>query len=338
MKRLLILILFCSPLTSISGQVQNAVFTHNFKSKQAQSIIITKITEYCQDVLKYSVSEDNNKVILGNIKDFYATRSSNEKRIYSASLIMKYSFDGNTVLFDIHIPSVEETIIICDRTQKETTNIFTYESMQNIVGGKLNSITNNIVNQIRNYISKGEKANPLKFNTPDWVKLKYIPEDDYVSYYSIIKSDQNLSRSELYLIAENFFTYAYRSGKAVIETRDPERCIITGKGTYANIKRAHNSFLGYTDTYSLPHILTIECRDGRIRATVTIQHFDINRAGSKYVKSEVFSENVTSFKPFGNVYGEAIIISAEKKIKEEFQDLKKAIEEGNSIVQTLDNW
>ena len=122
--------------------------------------------------------------------------------------------------------------------------------------------------------------------------VNYIVSDNSVSYYAILKSEKGLSKEELYRIAENYFTYNYRSGKDVIQSKDPERFSITGSGVYGDVNHIHSWGTGIDEDYSAPHVITIECRDGRVRVSVTISVLDVIRHGNRYIKSGSYTVNI----------------------------------------------
>lgn len=91
-----------------------------------------------------------------------------------------------------------------------------------------------------------------------------------VSYTKVI-TVEGKTASELYSIADNYFTYNYVDANSVVQTQDKEAGTIIGKGLY-------DEFYKYTDGLgfiycSAVHILRIDCKDGRIRVILTIPNY-----------------------------------------------------------------
>ena len=102
---------------------------------------------------------------------------------------------------------------------------------------------------------------------------QYTISDAGLTYTKIITVDGKTA-SQLYSIADNYFTYNYVDANSVIQTQDREAGTIIGKGLYHN-------FLTYTDGFgniicSAPHILRIDCKDGRIRVILTMQEYKLH--------------------------------------------------------------
>ena len=158
-----------------------------------------------------------------------------------------------------------------------------------------------------------------------------------MSYFTVIQSDKGLSKKDLYKIFENYFTYAYRSGKAVIENKNPDDCTIIAKGVY---KKVHN--WGGQEIYDVSHIINVQCRDGRVRISITVGDYDINRVHtSPFVPEPHITRNIADYKPFGSKSDEEMdecLKKVEALIIAQFLDMKKAIEEGNPGVDNLDDW
>ena len=341
MKRLSSIVCLFIIGCAVYAQDNTLAFKHQFTTKQSPSVTIDKITKYCEDILGFEVSGDNQEIIQGDLKNFHSERLKKEKKSFSASVKMTYRFEGNKVIFEVVVPSVSVRKIVCDRSQKETNDSPTTDEEWGTARWRLDSITDDIVEHFRDYVNRNKTENPIDFKVPEWMDFQYIVDDHSISYFKVLKSERDLSKEDLYKVAEDYFTYAYRSGKSVIQSRDPERCVIIGKGIYGDIHREGHSSLAYSETFSVPHILTLECRDGRVRATFSIQELDVERSGNKYVRADSFHVSALDYEPFGKNDedgGVETIKKAESRIAAQFAEIQKAINEGNTSLETMDEW
>lgn len=112
----------------------------------------------------------------------------------------------------------------------------------------------------------------------DSIKLKYgidcnfIIENNDLIFSKVIKTDGNLSKDEIFTKVQAFFAYNYNSAKHVIQVSDKEQGLIIGKGLYADLNEWVDSGFGIRYKLSTEHIAKVECKDGRIRAIVTINN------------------------------------------------------------------
>ncbi len=116
-----------------------------------------------------------------------------------------------------------------------------------------------------------------------------------VSYTKVIPVEGKTA-SELYSIADNYFTYNYVDANSVVQTQDREAGTIIGKGLY-------DEFYKYTDGFgfiycSAVHILRIDCKDERIRVILTIPNYHFH--GIKTSSRPAFDRdtNITETYPF----------------------------------------
>lgn len=123
--------------------------------------------------------------------------------------------------------------------------------------------------------------------------------------------------------------------KAKIERRDPEKCLIAGNGLFSNIYKVEDE---YEDDiiYSVPHIFSVQCRDGRVRASITISGIDVFSAGiNKSYKGVV--DNL----PFGQQtdFGiETAIYKAEQMFMVQVAYLNEALQKGLSSHDFMEEW
>jgi hypothetical protein len=102
-------------------------------------------------------------------------------------------------------------------------------------------------------------------------------ENGYVTYQKVVDG-LNLSKTELYNRAMDYFVHNYGDINSVIQDRDVVNGIIIGKGVF---KKIHflNEALQNTVIDTL-HILEVEVKDDKARITITLTHYDeIMRGG-----------------------------------------------------------
>lgn len=110
----------------------------------------------------------------------------------------------------------------------------------------------------------------------DSLKLQYsidcnfVVENNDLIFSKVIKTDSTLSRDEIFTKVQSFFAYNYNSAKHVIQVSDKEQGVIIGKGFYADFNEWVDSGFGIRYKLSTEHIAKVECKDGRIRAILTI--------------------------------------------------------------------
>jgi len=283
---------------------------------------------------------ESGESFLREIKSFYFLRKGNTKEVYSTLLDLSYEIVDKRVTLCFSFHDIERNRILCDRTQASSIERLSSSEVSNVIKSKLDEISQIYTDGIQEYIKKRSfsKVN-LKTDVPSWVLLPYIVESNAVSYFQVLQSEKGLSKEQLYHIAENYFTYSYHNGKAVIQTRDPENCVIVGKATLPDAHIYHG-FAG-TERYTVPFIIRIECRDGRARAIITISDYEIHHVGGTMVPGWDFTRNVAHYIPFGTENDEEMVECIDKLepiFLAIFLEIKKAIDEGNTSVEIIDEW
>ncbi len=313
------------------SQIGRVTFKHQFTTRKSTFITSQKVSEYLVQYMNYS-QIPNEPGYTGAISSIFPERDRSKKSIHSCTIEVYYRIEGKRVIFDISYSDIAKHEVLCDKSQTRIDTPLEASTISKDLRGHLDYISDDLVDHIRDYVNKDEREVSKHFITPIWWFLSYIVDDGSISYYSVINSEKNLTKEELYNIAENFFTYQYRSGKAVIENKDPERFVITGKGTYAGL--AAVSISDVTIHYEAPHIITIQCRDGRVRATITLSTMDASTRAFQDVR-------ILEYEPFTDREFEGLeraLIAAEGRIAKQFIQLKDAIDNGLTSLDTMEDW
>ena len=292
--------------------------------------------EYLTTVLDLKAQEEAESYS-GILKDMYIVREGKYKNRYSVDYTVAPVVQPGKLILNIYANEIIQDAIICDRTQKNEIIRKPASALSGNLQEMFKDFTHDLSDCVKNYIKYGQKRIPKKAGLEYWYTLNYIVEPSSVSYFTVIQSDKGLSKVDLYKIFENYFTYAYRSGKTVIENKNPDDCTIIAKGVYNKI---HN--WGGQEIYDISHIINVQCRDSRVRVSITIGDYDINRVHtSAFVPEPHITRNIADYKPFGSKSDEEMdecLIKVEALIIAQFLDMKKAIEEGNPGVDNFDDW
>lgn len=244
------------------------------------------------------------------------------------------------ITLEFCIDGIKQSSTVCDQTQKQTITSLSKNEVFIGLEKAITDMTKDFTDCLRDYIKEGKESVPRPKGKPDWAELNYIVGNNTVSYYKVLNSKNNLSKEGLYKIFENYFTYAYGSGKAVIENKNPQDCSIVAKGIYADI---HNYFSGWgsIENYDVKHIVNIQCREGRARVTITIGDYNIHVKNNKSFRSSDFTRNIAAYEPFGREKDKEMtecLMKLERLIILQIGEMQKAIDEGNTAVDTIDNW
>jgi inorganic pyrophosphatase len=304
--------------------------TYKFGVKGSVKNPYEKIEEYVVGILGFEKVEGASNTYTGNIPALATYRKGDRKMLYSGDVTVKFTYDGYTVTGVFSYPYIIETVTICDNNQTVIENHLQKADMTKAVFKQVDHYTEDHMDQIRNYVNRQNRDLPSTPDLTTFMKMQYTVEDEQVSYYSIIPSKNNLTAAQLYAIAERWYTYSYRSGKAVIEVRDKDNYIITGKGIYERI------FDDDGHKVDFPHIFSIQCRDGRVRAVVSIGLIDWRDEDGDFHRVKI-----VDYQPFGDdkeKWSMKSIEEAEKIIAEQFAELQKAFDEGLNAVENKDDW
>lgn len=274
------------------------------------------------------------------LKSFFFRREGKTKEVFTTVVDLSYEIVDKRVKLGFSFHDISRNRILCDRTQASSIEILSSSAISTDIKSRLEEIAQTYAVGIQEYLKKKSFFKiDLETDVPSWVLLPYIVESNAVSYYQVLQSENGFSKEQLYHIAENYFTYSYQNGKAVIQTRDPENCVIVGKATLSDV-HVYYGFAG-TEKYTVPFILRIECRDGRARAIITISDYEIHHVGGTMVPGWDFTRNVAHYIPFGTEDDEEMVECIDKLepiFLSIFLEIKKAIDEGNTSVEAIDEW
>lgn len=300
-------------------------------------MVSQQLENYMERIIKLAPADIEGNYS-GTFDSLYYTRKGINKYIYSIDYKIHPLIKPGKVTLDYWITGISRYSIVCDQTQKQSFSSLEVNRMSNELKEAFLDIANNFADCIRDYLKKGVEESPKLIKRPYWYPLSYIVADNNVSYFTILHSQKGLSKEQLYKVLENYFTYAYGSGKAVIENKNPQDCSIIAKGLYADIHR----YSGWAfENYDVKHIISIQCRDGRVRITITIGDYDIHKKGKQMFGPTDYTRNIAAYEPFGSEQDkemEECLKKLELRIISQFKDMQKAIDEGNTAVDTLDNW
>ena len=327
MKR--ILLLFVLLVISISGWSQ-ITLTHRFGVRANVPNASERVDKYVVDILGFDRVEGEPYTYTGYIPGLASDRKGNKKMLYGGNVTLKCTIEGASVEGTFTYPYIIEKVTTCDEKQSVVENHLQKADLSRSVMREIKHYTDDYMDHIRYYVNGLSESLPDSATDRLYMNMPYIVEADKVTYYSVIPSKNNLSASELYTIAERWYTYSYRSGKAVIEVRDRDNFIITGKGIYPDVDDEDDQKVDF------PHIFSIQCRDGRARAIVSIgliDWLDDDR--------DLHHISVLDYEPFGDKREKWCIDSieeVEKLIADQFANLQKSFDEGLNAVDNKNDW
>lgn len=329
------IIAFCSCISLCAQNPSEYKYSTSIKKgteesvRQAISVYFTTLPNHHE-----SSSSDSFE---GYIEDFVCSRSGINKSCYSIEYTVSFDIIKGKGYLSFMLKSIKESRTVCDLSQRKEELDISMNSIPQVVSDAFKYISKNIADNVWTFLKKGEKSALVLQKKPAWFDLSYIVEPHSVTYFTVIRSQKNLSKEDLYKVFENYFTYAYRSGKAVIENKNPEDCSILAKGIF---KEIHN--WGNQELYDVSHIVNVQCRDGRARVSFTLGDYDIRRVHtSAFVPDPHFTRNITDYEPFGAQKDEEMVECLEKLeglVMIQFKDMQKAIDEGNTGIETLEDW
>ena len=178
----------------------------------------------------------------------------------------------------------------------------------------------------------------------------YVVEDNGdVSFYKVLTCKDGKTKDALFNIVESYFAYNYNDGKSVIQTTNREKYYIVGSGIYADIHEETNSFVGWAMLYSVPHVIRIDCKDGKVRAIITVSVYKIRKSNWMYRNRDVeyFDERISANYPIApqskpnkltnsEERGEEAYKALKIRIDAQFNAIEDAINQGNSVLENED--
>ena len=179
---------------------------------------------------------------------------------------------------------------------------------------------------------------------------EYVIEDDgSISFHRVIQSQDNKSKDELFPLIEAYFAYSYNDGKSVIQTVNKERSYIIGSGIYSEFDTELNEMFGRKYIYSTPHVIRIDCKDGRIRVIITVTKYDIRESNWMNENRDVsrYSSIISTEYPFipakkanrlssKEERWESVYNKLRERIVNQFAEIERTINQGNSILENED--
>jgi hypothetical protein len=163
-------------------------------------------------------------------------------------------------------------------------------------------------------------------------------ENGYITYQKVVDG-LNLTKTELYNRAMDYFVHNYGDVNSYIENRDVVNGIIIGKGVFKKV-HVFNEVLQniIIDTW---HVLEVEVKDGRARITITLTNYDeIVRGGELpgnhylYPISTQYPFNPNSYQ---KVLYEQAFYKSHLKALETIDSVERALK-GDSIKKKNENW
>ena len=310
-------------------------YSMSFK-KGTEETVKQQLKQYLCSVSGITES-DSSDSFNGHIEGITYSRSGLNKSIYSIDYRIIEEIKPGKIFLYYTLDGIKENRTVCDRSQSIDDHLVSIEDVPQFVDVAFGEASSKISECAWRFIKSGQNTTPVLQKIPYWYGLNYVVEPHAVTYYAVLQSKNNLSKEALFKILENYFTYAYKSGKAVIENKDPEECSIIAKGIY---KEIHN--WGNQELYDVSHIINVQCRDGRVRVSFTLDDYDIRRVHvSAFTGDPNFTRNIAEYEPFGNEKDKEMVECLEKveiMIMAQFVEIQKAINEGNNAVDALDDW
>lgn len=190
----------------------------------------------------------------------------------------------------------------------------------------------------------------LLFNAFAQDEKEYVIENDgSLSFSKVIRSNDNKTKEELFPLLEAYFAYSYNDGKSVIQTINKEQFYIIGSGVYGSFDEETDSMFGRKMIYSTPHVIRIDCKDGRIRVIITVSKYDIRDSNWMDSNKDVrnYSNAIGELYPIIPAKKENKLSAAEKRwasvfenlksvINKQFEAIEATINKGNSILENTE--
>lgn len=175
-----------------------------------------------------------------------------------------------------------------------------------------------------------------------------VEEDGSLSFLKVIECKTEKSKEELFILVQNYFSYNYNDGKSVIQTTNNEQFFIIGSGLYSEYSTQTDSAFGRTLKFSTPHVIRIDCKDGRIRVIITVSQYSIrdsnwttDRDVKNYSRPIRYEYPLVEQRKPNRLTAEerrfeAVFNRLKEKINNQFDSIEKTINSGNSILENAD--
>lgn len=172
----------------------------------------------------------------------------------------------------------------------------------------------------------------------DKVKDEWVLDEKGNVTFSKVIEIGDVDKGELYTRALSYFTYNYNSGDDVIQVKDKEKGLIIGKGIYPDI---HIGGVLIISTFSIPHILRVDIKDGKVRVIITIQEYKVKVSDGKSIPNYntfLVSERFPFAKDAQKKIMCNVIYKTVQRVKESFASIEKSLKEGNTTSDENDDW
>lgn len=123
-------------------------------------------------------------------------------------------------------------------------------------------------------------------------KDSFVFTDDGIAVQKVLTSEG--SKDQLYDKILEFLTRTFKDSNEVIQVKEKDSGLIICKGLYTfNV----NEMDGYGQKVNnnVYHIIKAECKDGRIRLTITIDNIELLRSSTDEVEIKYLDDLYTSF-------------------------------------------
>lgn len=102
----------------------------------------------------------------------------------------------------------------------------------------------------------------------------YTKNNDGSITFERILTSEGKSADILYSDIEGYIAQNYADAKNVVQTKNKEQYFIIGQGVFPDVYQWTNSTFGIKTKFSIPHIVRIDCKDGKVRVQYTISNYD----------------------------------------------------------------
>lgn len=153
--------------------------------------------------------------------------------------------------------------------------------------------------------------------------------------YSRVIEDIEGSKEDIYNKVLNFFAYNYNSSLDVIQVKDKEVGIVTGKGYFKDFSYS-TIMLMISMNFSAYHVLRVDIKDGRARAILSVDRYELVSSGgdgpdnrSSIPIKDCFPVNKNGNKGQKKIYTKAFI-DLNNRCLSTLDLLEKSLKEGNT--------
>ena len=169
-----------------------------------------------------------------------------------------------------------------------------------------------------------------------WAQEKHYKtnNDGSVTFERILKAE-NKDADVLFSDVEGYIAQHYTDAKNVIQTKNREQHYIIGQGVFNNVYQWTNKAFGIKTIFSVPHIVRIDCKDGRIRIQYTISTYEeLSGNWMNFERSQSLeTTSIFSQYPIAPSKKENKLDKTEKRYNEAFLNTSAIIEKEFSNIQ-----